>query len=111
MAEKPSDPSDIRTHSQDLVQLVVGYVKQETIEPVRGLGRFLGFGLAGSALFAIGQLMFLLGVLRLLQTETGDVFDGRLSFLPYVLTLIGCAAVAALVMSRTKTKPANTKEG
>lgn len=102
MAQKPSDPSDIRSHGEELVSLVVGYVKQETVEPIKGLGRYLGWGLAGSAVFTIGQILLLFGLLRLLQAETGTVFQGRLSFVPYVVTLVGCGIVMALVLGRTK---------
>jgi hypothetical protein len=93
MAE-PGDPTDIPAHAQDLWQLVVGYVKQETVEPIKGVGRFLAFGLAGSALIGLGLVVMFLGVLRLLQDETGDTFDGHLKFVPYLLTLVACGAVA-----------------
>lgn len=101
--------SDIRAQGQDLVQLVIAYVKQETIDPVRNLGRYLGYGLAGSLAMAIGMLLVLLGILRLLQEQTGTVFDGRLSFVPYLVTLVACIAAAGLVM--TKAGSAGDKEG
>ncbi len=91
---EPSDPSDLPSHVQDLSKLVVAYVKQETLEPIKGLGRFVGFGLAGSALVGIGLVTLFLGVLRLLQAETGDAFRGHLKFVPYLITLALCGAVA-----------------
>jgi hypothetical protein len=93
MAE-PGDPTDIPAHAQDLWQLVVAYVKQETVEPIKGIGRFVGFGLAGSALLGFGLVITFLGLLRLLQEETGDAFRGHLKFVPYLLTLVACGAVA-----------------
>ena len=93
MAE-PGDPTDIPAHAQDLWQLVVAYVKQETVDPIRGVGRFLAFGLAGSALLGLGFVVLLLGVLRLLQDETGDTFQGHLKFVPYLITLAASGAVA-----------------
>ena len=81
--------------AQELWQLVVGYAKQETLGPVRNLGRFLGFGLAGALLGSLGTVLLLLGGLRLLQTETGDAFDGRLTFIPYVLVLLVSGGIAA----------------
>lgn len=84
--------------------MVVAYVKQETLEPVRGLGRFLGFGLAGSMLVGVGQLLFLLGVLRLLQAETGSAFEGHLSFVPYLVVVVACGGVAAAAMSAKNPK-------
>src|SRR5215210_4429450 len=74
--------------AQDLLQLVIGYAKQETIEPVRNLGRFVGYGLGGALLGSLGAVLLLLGGLRLLQTETGSAFDGNLTFIPYLLVLV-----------------------
>ena len=93
MAE-PGDPTDIPAHAQDLWQLVVAYVKQETVDPIKGIGRFLAFGLAGSALLGLGLVVVFLGLLRLLQDQTGDTFRGHLKFVPYLLTLVACGAVA-----------------
>ena len=76
------------------------YLKQEVVEPLRGLGRFLYMGIAGSFFLAFGLLLILLGVLRLLQTETGTALTGDWSWVPYaVVTVVlgvGVIAVAAL---------------
>lgn len=80
----------------ELWQLVVTYAKQETIVPIKGLGRFVAFGVAGSLLLALGLLLWVLAALRALQTETGSTFTGNLSWLPYVITLVGCAGVAVV---------------
>ncbi len=80
--------------AQELWQLVVGYAKQETLDPVRNLGRFVAFGLAGALLGSLGTVLLLLGGLRLLQTETGSAFDGRRTWIPYVLVLIVSGAIA-----------------
>jgi hypothetical protein len=79
---------------KDLWQLVVAYFKQETIDPIKGLGRYVGFGLAGSLAVGLGGVMLVLGLLRLLQEETGDAFDGNWSFVPYVITLVAAALAA-----------------
>ena len=81
--------------AQELWQLVVGYAKQETLDPVKNLGRFLGFGLGGALLGSLGAVLLLLGGLRLLQTETGEAFDGNLTFIPYLLVLIVSGGIAA----------------
>jgi hypothetical protein len=78
----------------DFVQLVIDYAKQETLGPIKGLGRFVAFGVAGSVAITLGTVLLLLAVLRALQTETGSSFTGKLSWLPYVIT----AGAAALVM-------------
>ncbi len=89
----------------ELRDLVVTYAKQETVDPLRSLGRYLAFGLAGSFLLALGGIFLTLGVLRLLQNETGGVFDGGWSFVPYLLTLLLAGIVIGIMASlvvRTK---------
>jgi len=81
--------------AQDILQLVIGYAKQETLDPVRNLGRFLGFGMAGALLGSLGAVLLLLGGLRVLQTETGSAFDGNLTFIPYLLVLVVSGGIAA----------------
>ena len=66
----------LRHAGDDAFQLTVDYLKQEVVEPLRGLGRFLYMGIAGSFFLAFGLLLILLGVLRLLQTETGTALTG-----------------------------------
>ncbi len=80
--------------AKELVDLVIAYAKQETLDPIRNLGRFVGFGLAGALLGSLGTVLLLLGGLRLLQTETGSAFDGRRTWIPYVLVLVVSGAIA-----------------
>ncbi|MCC6436669.1 MAG: phage holin family protein [Acidimicrobiales bacterium] len=81
----------------ELKTLVIDYAKQETVDPLRSLGRYLGYGIAGSLLLAIGGLFFTVGLLRLLQTETGGAFDGGWSFVPYLFVLLFSVVVLALL--------------
>jgi hypothetical protein len=84
----------LRHAGDDAFQLTVDYVKQETVEPLRGLGRFLYMGIAGSFFLSGGLLLILIGVLRLLQTETGTALTGDLSWVPYaVVVLLGLAII------------------
>jgi hypothetical protein len=85
---------------QELREMVVTYAKQETIDPLKGLGRFVGYGVAGSLLLGIGFVLLTLAGLRALQTQTGSTFRGNLSWLPYVITLVGVLVVAAATVSR-----------
>ena len=78
----------LRHAGDDAFQLTVDYLKQETIEPLRGLGRFLYMGIAGSFFLAFGILLILLGVLRLLQTETGTALKGDWSWVPYAVVIV-----------------------
>lgn len=68
--------------------LVRDYAKQETVDPLKGLGSFLKYGLAGALLLGIAAIELAIALMRLLQAEAPGVFDGRLSFLPYLITLV-----------------------
>ncbi len=102
MPELSSSPSassgnkGLPTLAIELKDLVVAYAKQETIQPIKGLARFIIFGVAGSLLLANGLLLLVLALLRGLQTELADTFDGNLSFAPYLITLVVCAVLAVL---------------
>jgi hypothetical protein len=84
----------VRQSGTEALQLVIEYVKQETLTPLKGLGRYLVFGIAGSLALCVGLVLLLVALLRALETETGSTFSGDLSWLPYVIV---CAA-AVLVM-------------
>jgi hypothetical protein len=89
------DDKSMPTLAGELYDLVRAYAKQETVEPMKGLARFAAYGVVGSLVIGLGVVLLALGVLRVLQTETGDTFDGGWSWAPYVLTLLLCAVVAA----------------
>ena len=92
--DKAKKDKSLPGEAQELFQLVIGYAKQETLDPVKNLGRFVGFGMAGALLGSLGAVLLLLGALRLLQTETGDAFDGNLTFVPYFVVLAVSGAIA-----------------
>ena len=95
---EPSGGKGVRQTGTDAVQLTIDYLKQETIEPLKGLGNFVLFGVAGSLLLSIGLVLLLIALLRGLQTETGTTFAGNLSWVPYLIVtavaiiLIGLSA-------------------
>lgn len=92
----------------DFVQLVVDYAKQETLGPLKGLLRFVAFGLAGSVSMSLGLLLLLVGLLRLLQSETGSTFTGDLSWLPYLITTAVAMGVIVVAVLRITKGPAKT---
>lgn len=85
---------------------MVDYAKQETLGPLRGLGRFVLFGLLGSTFLAIGLAVLLLAGLRALQDETGRTFAGNWSWAPYLLTAAAAVVVAGLAGWRIVRGPA-----
>ena len=84
-----------------LVSTLRAYVKQETLGPIRGLGRYLGFGFAGTVCLAIDEVFLLLGVVRVLQTTT-TTFRNNLSFIPYLAGVVASAAFVCLAVLALK---------
>ena len=94
-ANQKEGAQDVSELVRDIGTMLVEYVKQETLEPIKGLARFVALGLAAMVVTGMGIVLLLLGGVRLLQDEAGSAFDGHLKFLPYVFALIVCAVVAA----------------
>lgn len=86
----------------ELFDFVKAYARQETLDPLKGAGRWLALGVAGSLLLMIGTLELTLALLRALQTETDTKLTGNLSWLPYVITLVAAALVAGLLWRGTR---------
>jgi hypothetical protein len=88
---------------------VVDYAKQETLGPLKGLGRFVAFGVAGSVFLAIGLGVLLLAGLRAMQTETGTTFSGTRTWMPYLATAGAAVVIAGLAGWRIARGPARRR--
>jgi hypothetical protein len=99
----------LRHAGDDAFQLTVDYLRQETVQPLKGLGRFLYMGIAGSFFLAAGILLILIGVLRLLQTETGTALHGNWSWVPYAVVLVLGLAVMGVAVWRITAGPAKAR--
>jgi uncharacterized membrane protein YidH (DUF202 family) len=96
--------SEGKGQARESIDLVIRYVKQETLTPLKSILKYVGFGVGGALLSGFGVVLLLLGILRLLQTETGTSFTGNLSWLPYLITLVVgvVVIVASLSLARRK---------
>lgn len=88
----------------DQFELIKNYARQETLDPLKGAGRWIGMGLLGSVLLTIGGVSMTLALLRLLQEETGTRFTGNLSWLPYLITMGVLLVVMAVLALRLRKK-------
>ncbi len=97
--------SRIRDTSNDAFRLTVDYVKQEALGPVKRTGRFVGYGLAATVLWSMGVILLLVGILRLLQTET-SALTGNLSWVPYLVITFLALLVLGIAAWRITKGPA-----
>jgi hypothetical protein len=105
--DKSKATGRLQAKGGDVLHLVIEYVKQETLEPLKGLGRFVAFGVAGSVALAAGFVIVAVALLRVLQGETGSAFAGNLSWLPYLICAvvsIGVVAIAAMAIRKGQAK-------
>jgi hypothetical protein len=102
-------PRGLRRAGDDAFKLTIDYLKQEALAPLKGLGRFVAWGLAGSLAIAVGILLLLVGGLRLLQDETGTALTGDWSWAPYFAVSLVGLAVAGVAGWRITAGPAQRK--
>ena len=105
----PGQHEGVREVVNDLWLLVRDYAKQETVDPLKMLGKFLGWGLLGSVMLCLGIGFGALAVIRGLQTETGDHLAGNLNFIPYLVAFVFTAAAAGASYWMIR-RPFRTKE-
>lgn len=92
----------------EFVDLSKAYIKQETIEPAKRLGRFAGFAIGAAFAFALSALFGGIALLRLLL---GVLPEGPYwTVLGYVLAAVGLGIVAAVLVAMTKSKLARREK-
>jgi putative superfamily III holin-X len=74
--------------AKELVDLVIAYAKQETLEPLKGLGKKAALGLGGAVLLGVAGIFVSIGALRAMQTETDWFEEHNVSYLPYIFTVV-----------------------
>ena len=91
--------ASIKGDLRDIRGLFLRYLKEETLEPLKELWRFVLFGALGSLFVGLGATLMLFGALRFLQDQF-RVLDGSLSWLPYLIIVLLAALVIALTTWR-----------
>jgi hypothetical protein len=87
----------------ELKDLVVSYAKQETVDPLKTLGSYMGYGLAGSVCIGAGISLLLLALLRGLQqidavNDPGELDGGTFSWAPYFIVMLVGLVIAGLFL-------------
>ena len=82
--------------ARELVDLVIAYAKQETLEPLKGLGKRAALGLGGAVLLGVGGVFCSVAALRAMQSETEWFEDHNLSYLPYFFAVLILAVLSLI---------------
>jgi cytochrome c biogenesis protein CcdA len=101
-ASKPPGRGSAGSSIGEVIDTIKAYAQQQTIGPLKNVGRWLAYGAAASFTLSIGLLIMLLGLLRLIQAEWERSATGALSWLAYVITLVVTVILLAIVLSRIK---------
>lgn len=91
--------------ARQLLSMVLAYTRQETVDPLRRLGRYLLWGVIGAFLTAVGAVLVVLGAVRAVQAETGSHLHGNWSWVPYMAGILVAVIVAAVAASRIGKAP------
>jgi uncharacterized membrane protein YidH (DUF202 family) len=100
--EKPSAGEDksVAVLGNELLGLVIAYAKQETVDPLKSLARFVAWGIAGAVLIGTGGVLLALAAVRAAQAESGVHLRGELTWVPYAGGLILAVVGAVWSISR-----------
>jgi hypothetical protein len=93
----------------ELFEMVRDYVKQETLDPLRGVGRWLAWGIVGAIALLFGAVVGLVGLLRFLQAELFTQQD-RLTWAPYFIVMVVALGLIWLSLTRIA-RPSLHREG
>jgi flagellar biosynthesis protein FliQ len=91
--------NSVQRDLDEIKKLALRYIKEETIQPLKDMGRFVVWGALGSLLVGFGYFLLLFGALRFLQ-EQFKVLDGTLSWIPYLVVVVLAALIIGLTLWR-----------
>lgn len=91
--------NSVQRDLDEIKSLAFRYIKEETIQPLKEMGRFVVWGALGSLLVGLGFFLLLVGALRFLQ-EQFKVLDGTLSWIPYLVVVVLAALIIGFTLWR-----------
>ena len=89
-------PAEIPQIASELFDMSKRYLDQETVQPLRTIGRYIGFSLAGGGLLGLGWVLLSIAGLRLVA----DLLPGGAlwSSLAYVIAAVAAGIVAVALL-------------
>jgi hypothetical protein len=94
-----ANPAELPELVEEFVEMSKEYLRQETVEPAKKLGRYAGYAVGAAAAFALGALFLAIAGARLIirVLPDGPYWEG----LGYVLAALVLAAVAGIMIQVT----------
>jgi hypothetical protein len=91
-------PQEIPQLTSELIDMSREYLRQETIEPAKALGKHAGMGIGGAMVLSLGTFLLVLALFSALRfwLPSGEWYEVLARF----LTAIGAAGAAGLVVWR-----------
>lgn len=98
MNPTPANEKSLGVHVSELRQLVITYIRQEILGPLRGAGRYLKKGMVGGLIGVVAGIVAAVGLLRAAQSiDVADVPRGAWSWAVYLIAGLACLLVGGLV--------------
>lgn len=81
--------------------MFIGYIKRETLKPIRGAGRWITYGFAAALFLSIGMVLGAIGILRFLQAM---ILEGSAawSWVNYLIAMTFCVTVFFFTVSKIR---------
>ncbi|MFM8722967.1 MAG: hypothetical protein ACKORD_01685 [Acidimicrobiaceae bacterium] len=90
-----------KNSTSEMFEMLINYVKRETLKPIKGAGRWIIFGILAALSLSIGIVLGAIGVLRLAQAVL-FADSTSWSWMNYMVALVICVAVLFLAVSKIR---------
>jgi MFS family permease len=99
------DPTSKRSSENNspsgILEMLLNYIKTETLKPIKGAGRWISFGLLAALSLSIGIVLGAIGILRLTQTLFFEDSNSW-SWSSYLIALLVCVGVVLIAVSKIR---------
>lgn len=93
---------ELPDHVREFIGLSKEYMRQETLDPAKQLGRFAGFAVGGAVAFALGALFVAIAGVRFLREALPE--GENWSALGYLAAALVLAIVAGVIVKVTSSR-------
>jgi len=91
-----ASPAELPDLVREFTDMSKEYLRQETVEPAKQLGRYAGFAVAAAFCFAVGALLLSIAGVRLIIDALPD--GPNWSALGYLITTVVLVLLSALLV-------------